>query len=198
MTDQLEQLCSSFVNKIENQLVPKTGTDLRFARKLQEEAIEEDERLQQMQMQLASLLRSHFNLKESEGDPFQVVPLLLQRERKELEALKKELEEKKALKTTTNERLREIEDNFEKLKTRFANLDSEEKGLQSASSKASARLIASLMQTKFEMDSHGKSVSLILNHQRKVERVTRVDKENTPEGELRDNIWKKFLSLYQC
>lgn len=194
---ELELLCQSFEDLVEKECVPSILKNQTQIQELEETVSQKQDILREVRSSLNKKIISYFDLKTSgEADAVTLLQQLLTEEEGELGRLIREKDAMKEEKTKVVSEMSEANSRFERLKKELSDLEKQETEMVEKKTLSPARVTTSMMQTKFQVDSNARCVSLILNNQRRVERITRVDKENTPETELRDSIWSKFYRLY--
>ena len=194
---ELELLCQSFEDLVEKPCVPSILKNQTQIQELEETVSQKQDILKEVRSSLNKKIISYFDLKTSgDADAVTLLQQLLTEEEGELGRLIREKDAMKEEKTKVVSEMSEANSRFERLKKELSDLEKQETEMVEKKTLSPARVTTSMMQTKFQVDSNARCVSLILNNQRRVERITRVDKENTPETELRDSIWSKFYRLY--
>lgn len=196
-----EVALDSMVKELEdlafNKYIPSMKIAVKECQQIQKEVIELEEQMNEYQSEMFNCLVNFFDLSPEERDhAFAIVRQRIEKEQQELDTLKQELEDVKQEKAKAKKSLTEGEAQFDSLQNQLKELDTQLKKACESRRQDSTRAMSEMMQTKFDLDPKGRCISLILNNNKRVERVTRVDKENTPENELRDSIWNKFYSLY--
>lgn len=121
---------------------------------------------------------------------------VMENEKCELSRVKQEMDMARDKKVKAITEVTESNDRFDGLKKRLKDLEDEEKRIEESTCRTSYKTLAHLMLTKFELDRDKRCVSLILNNEQRVERAALIDKENTPEHELRQTMWDKFNKMY--
>jgi chromosome segregation ATPase len=166
---------------------------------LEDEVTINEREIEDIRSSMSNKIFEFFQLKgKGNGDVSTLVQQLMNEEQEDLNRLSKNRDDLKTEKTRIVEQMTEANSRFEKLKKELLDLEKQDREfLEDMKRQLSpSRCTTSLMQTKFQLDNNSRCVSLILDNQRRVERIARVDKENTPETELRQTIWSKFDSLY--
>lgn len=198
LDDFADRSMAQFVSRVEKELLPKCVASKKILGDGSKNIEDLEQHLIKLSKKIDSIGYSFFAVtSHGSDDGLKPAENALEESKNQLSGITRSLEVLKTKKSEDLTLLAESNAKFDALKEQLKTIEIEMESVKNSKDSDLYRILAQLMQTKFQLSKELCCVSLIMDEENhRVKGTIRVDKENHPEEELRSNIWSKYYRLY--